>query len=135
VRSLPHPARGVDRAGHRSRPAAVPAEPRSQPPRRTCVCRGWPGPRDAGCVSSPGVEADDTTARRRRPIWREIVYIVGVYLVYSTVRNRFGSAGGEPGHANGISFGHALDIIDLERNLHLFFEARIQDWYLGLPAH
>ena len=33
---------------------------------------------------------------RRRRIWREIVYILAVYFVYSTVRNKFGSAGGEP---------------------------------------
>jgi hypothetical protein len=72
---------------------------------------------------------------RRRPIYREVIYIVAVYLVYSTVRNRFGSAGGAPGHANGIAYGHALDVIDLERNVRLFFEQRLQSWYLGLPEH
>ena len=57
------------------------------------------------------VEAQPEAARKRRPIYREVVYIVAVYLVYSTVRNHFGSAGGAPGHANGIAYGHALDVI------------------------
>ena len=77
----------------------------------------------------------ETQRARRRPIWREVVYIVGVYLVYSAVRNRFGSAGGEPGHANGIAFDHATDIIDIERGVKLYFEQHVQSWYLDLPAH
>jgi hypothetical protein len=28
-----------------------------------------------------------------------------------------------------------LDVIDLERNLHLFFEQHLQSWYLDLPGH
>jgi hypothetical protein len=85
-------------------------------------------------VSLPEAETESTRARRR-PVWREIVYIVGVYLVYSTVRNKFGSAGGAPGHANGIAYNHALDVIDLERHLGAFFEQAAQSWYLELPAH
>jgi hypothetical protein len=54
-----------------------------------------------------------------------------VYLVYSIVRNQFGSAGGDPGPA----FGHALDIIDLEKAMHLYVEADVQRWYLDLPGH
>ena len=79
----------------------------------------------------------ETTAEqvRRLPVWREVVYIVGVYLVYSTVRNRFGSAGGAPGHANGIAFGHALDVIRFEKGIGLFVEQTAQSWYLDLPAH
>jgi hypothetical protein len=85
-------------------------------------------------VTDPVVDPDVVTARRR-PVWREVVYIVGVYLAYSTVRNHFGSAGGAPGHANGVAFGHAVDVIDLERGLKLFFEQTLQSWYLDLPAH
>ena len=29
--------------------------------------------------------------------WKELLLAVGVYLVYSIVRNQFGSAGGDPG--------------------------------------
>jgi hypothetical protein len=68
-------------------------------------------------------------------MWRELAYIVAMYLVYSTVRNRFGSAGGQPGHAATVAYGHALDIIRVERDLHLFFEPHLQSWYLGLPGH
>jgi len=78
---------------------------------------------------------DPGTHPRRRPIWREFVYIIGLYLVYTTVRNRFGSAGGEPGHANGIAFDHAVDIINIERGLKLFFEQSAQAWYLDLPGN
>ena len=81
--------------------------------------------------------SDTTSAQvgRRRPIWREIIYIGAVYLVYSAVRNKFGSAGGEPGHANGIAYGHALDVIHFEQRLGLFLEQTAQSWYLDLPAH
>ena len=87
-------------------------------------------------MSDPGPVATSVDApRRTRPIWREVFYIVAVYLVYSTVRNRFGSAGGAPGHANGIAYGHALDVIDFEKWFGLFFEQSLQSWYLSLPAH
>ena len=83
---------------------------------------GGRGPRTHRCVSD--VAAQSEAAGKRRPVYREVIYIAVVYLVYSTVRNHFGSAGGPPGHANGIAYGHALDVIDLERNLRLFFEQR-----------
>lgn len=67
-------------------------------------------------------------------MWREVIYVLAVYLVYSTVRNRFGSAGGPPGNANRVSFGHALDVIAFEQNLGLYVERAVQHWYLGLPA-
>ncbi len=63
--------------------------------------------------------------------WKELALAVAVYLVYSIVRNQFGSAGGDPGPA----FGHAQDIIDLERALHLYVEPGVQQWYLGLPGN
>ena len=71
---------------------------------------------------------DDRTGLRW---WKEVLFGLGVYLVYSVVRNQFGSAGGDPGPA----YGHAIDIIDIERALHLYFEAALQDWYLDLPAN
>jgi hypothetical protein len=70
-------------------------------------------------------------AQRRLRWWVEVLYGAGVYAVYWFVRNRFGSAGGDPGPA----FGHAVDIIRIERDLHLFFEAHVQQWYLDLPGH
>ena len=63
--------------------------------------------------------------------WKELVLAVVVYGVYSVVRNQFGSAGGDPGPA----YGHALDIIDIEKAMHLYVEADVQQWYLDLPGH
>jgi hypothetical protein len=63
--------------------------------------------------------------------WKEALFAVGVYGVYSIVRNQFGSAGGDPGPA----FGHALDVIDIEKAIHLYIEPHLQSWYLDLPAH
>jgi hypothetical protein len=67
--------------------------------------------------------------------WREVVYTVGIYLVYSTVRNQFGSNGGPLGQSNRIAYEHALDIIDIEETLRLYFEQHLQSWYLDLPAN
>jgi hypothetical protein len=66
--------------------------------------------------------------------WREVVYVLVIYVVYSTVRNQFGSAGGPAGQSNGIAYEHALDIIAIERALGLYFEPALQRWYLDLPA-
>jgi hypothetical protein len=63
--------------------------------------------------------------------WKEVAFGIAVYAVYSAVRNRFGSAGGDPGPA----FEHARSVIDLERALHLYIEPGLQRWYLGLPGH
>ncbi len=62
--------------------------------------------------------------------WKEVLFGVAVYVVYSFVRNRFGSAGGDPNPA----YGHAQDIIDIERALHLYIEPHLQRWYLDLPG-
>jgi len=63
--------------------------------------------------------------------WKELLLAATVYLVYSIVRNQFGSAGGDPAPA----FGHARDIIDLEKALHLYVEPGVQQWYLDLPGN
>ena len=62
--------------------------------------------------------------------WKELVFAAAVYVVYSFVRNQFGSAGGDPGPA----FGHAEDLIALEKSLRLYIEPGLQQWYLGLPG-
>jgi hypothetical protein len=66
--------------------------------------------------------------------WREVLYILAIYFVYSTVRNQFGSAGGPAGQSNGIAYEHALQIIRIEDAVGLYFEQQLQEWYLGLPA-
>ena len=65
------------------------------------------------------------THRIRWPV--EAAIIVGYYLVYTFVRNRFGSASVGNEHA----FHNALHIIDIEKALHVFNEATVQSWFLG----
>ena len=64
------------------------------------------------------------TARLRW--WREVVYVLAFYFVYSGIRNKFGSAA-VPRHE---ALHHALDLIRLERWLGIFHEERIQRWFL-----
>jgi hypothetical protein len=66
--------------------------------------------------------------------WREVVYIIVVYTLYSSVRNLFGSGDGGAAIAE-PAFSHAKAIIQVERNIGLYFEDRLQSWYLDLPAH
>lgn len=73
-----------------------------------------------------------TASGRRLRAWRELGYIVAFYVVYSWVRNQFGSAG--EGAAD-IAYQHARDIIAIQDAMHLWFEPELQRWYLDLPAH
>jgi hypothetical protein len=64
--------------------------------------------------------------------WREVVYVLLVYVAYSAVRNQFGSGAGndvdpEP------AYHHAEAIIQLQSNIGLYFEDALQRWYLDLP--
>ena len=82
---------------------------------------------------TPVATGADEPLRHRASLrwWKEVLLAAGVYVVYSIVRNRFGSAGGDPGPA----YGHALDLIRVERALHLYVEPTLQQHYLDLPAH
>jgi hypothetical protein len=64
--------------------------------------------------------------------WREIVYIVLVYLAYSAVRNQFGSGAGSSVDAD-PAFNHAKAVIHVERVMGLYFERALHRWYLDLP--
>jgi hypothetical protein len=59
--------------------------------------------------------------------WREVVYILAFYAVYSAIRNLFGSAGGG-GETH--AFNNAKLIRTIERALGSFHEESIQDWFL-----
>jgi hypothetical protein len=80
-----------------------------------------------------GVASDPAEAPARSQLrwWKEVAFGLAVYVVYSAVRNRFGSAGGDPGPA----YEHALSMIDLEKALHLYVEPHLHRWYLDLPGH
>jgi hypothetical protein len=82
-------------------------------------------------MTEVAAEPADADARAGLRWWKEVAFGVAVYLIYSIVRNRFGSASGDPGPA----FEHARSIIDLQESMHLYFEADLQRWYLDLPGH
>lgn len=65
--------------------------------------------------------------------WREVVYIVVIYLAYSFVRNMFGSGDGGISTA-GPAYRNAVKVMDLQEWFGLHFEADLQQWYLDLPG-
>lgn len=79
-------------------------------------------------------QADPPRTEPRLRWWREALYILVIYRAYSTVRNQFGSAGGDPEQASEIAYEHALEVIRLERALGSYLEPGLQAWYLDLPA-
>lgn len=86
-------------------------------------------------AARPGEHASNAGARERGlRWWREVVYIVLVYVAYSAVRNQFGSGDGGPILAE-PAFNHAKAIIQVERNIGMYFEDALQRWYLDLPGH
>lgn len=89
---------------------------------------------DTGSVGGDGTEPaavrPDRTPRLRW--WRELTYIVLVYVAYSAVRNQFGSGAGRSVDPD-PAFHHAKAVIQVQRNIGLYFENRLQDWYLDLP--
>ena len=82
-------------------------------------------------MTDVAAEPTDADARAGLRWWKEVAFGIAVYVIYSIVRNRFGSASGDPGPA----FEHARSIIDLQESLHLYFESDLQQWYLDLPGH
>ena len=65
-----------------------------------------------------------------RPVWwREVVYVICFYGVYSYVRNTFGSSS-RLGVSAGRAVANATRVVDVERSLGLFFEERLQRWFL-----
>ena len=83
---------------------------------------------------------DSTVSVKRLRWWKEALFVLIFYEIYSVVRNRFGSSGSSiHGHVSTIAvthaYHHAVDIIRMERWLGLFVEPHIQHWYLNLPYH
>ncbi len=86
-------------------------------------------PPDRGAMPD-GTTEDD----RQRPLrwWVEILLTLAFYLVYSAIRNQFGSALGES--VKEESFRNAERIIDLERAMGLYFEEAVHNAFLGWDA-
>ncbi len=72
------------------------------------------------------VTHDEITNVRLR-WWVEIIALLALYVVYSAIRNNFGSATVGADHA----FNNARHIIDIERTLGLYFEENFQDFFLA----
>ena len=75
----------------------------------------------------PGDRPVDDVTQVRLRWWVEVGTLLVMYVVYSGIRNRFGSATVGPEHA----FNNARWIIDVERSLGLFFEPDLQQAFLG----
>lgn len=83
---------------------------------------------------APPTPSDAQVAARRLRWWRELLYIGAFYLLYSFVRNLFGSQGTGDDIDASVAYEHARQVIDVERAMGLYFEADLQRWYLDLPA-
>jgi len=59
--------------------------------------------------------------------WRELLYILAFYSIYTAIRNTQGSASVSVAHA----FRNARSVIGLERTLALFHEQAVQHFFLG----
>ena len=72
-------------------------------------------------------EEAPTEARSRLRWWREVLYVLAFYGVYSFIRNQFGSASVSPERA----FDNAKLVIDIERAIGTYHEESIQQAFLG----
>ncbi|MGK2958271.1 MAG: phosphatase PAP2 family protein [Acidimicrobiales bacterium] len=59
--------------------------------------------------------------------WKEVLYALAFYVIYSFIRNQFGSAAVSEADA----FANAKWVISVERALGLFHEETIQQWFLN----
>ncbi|HMJ75736.1 MAG TPA: phosphatase PAP2 family protein [Iamia sp.] len=82
-------------------------------------------------TDASGPDEPATASGRRLRWWREVAYVIAFYLVYSWVRNQFGSAGED---STRIAYEHARDIIRIQDAIGLWFEPELQRWYLDLPG-
>jgi hypothetical protein len=138
--------RGPDpsgRAPQAPRPESTRQSPSGPPPERAKAENDAPEPEpSAGKQQGRGTTralveptVDEGASRRDWGLrwWRELIYVVLVYAAYSGVRNQFGSGGADVDPEP--AFNHAKAIIQLQRNIRLYFEDTLQRWYLDLPLH
>ena len=83
-----------------------------------------------GVVADTSTPAGNPSAVRRLlglRWWREVLYCLAFYAVYSYIRNEFGSASVGVEHA----FNNAKSVISIERALGLYHEEGIQDLFIN----
>ena len=61
--------------------------------------------------------------------WKEVLFILGFYLIYARIRNQFGSNGLFAANTTAAA-DNALRVINFEKNLGLFFEEKLQSVFL-----
>jgi hypothetical protein len=71
-------------------------------------------------------EPPQDTARSGLRWWKEALLILGFYLVYSWIRNQFGSAAVDPD----VAFRNAEYILDIQGAMALNIEDEIQSWFV-----
>ena len=72
------------------------------------------------------VEPAPAPARARLRWWREVLYIIAFYGVYTLIRNHAVTTG-----SYAQALGHAMQVIRAQRFLGLYHEESIQDLFLG----
>ncbi|MCP4960963.1 MAG: phosphatase PAP2 family protein [Actinomycetia bacterium] len=71
----------------------------------------------------------DDRAPIRRKWWLEVAYVLAFYVVYSTIRNQFGSGGSfSVGSARALD--NALNVIEAEDTIGLYVEQGIQEAFI-----
>lgn len=78
---------------------------------------------------SPTVDAPERVHRLHW--WKEALIVAAFYLVYSWIRNRFGSNQIAADGVSEAAFHNAEDIIRIERALGLFHEESLQEVFLA----
>jgi hypothetical protein len=79
-------------------------------------------------------EAEGRTTREHKLFWwKEALIIAVFYLIYSAVRNQFGSTLVDEGQEPVAAFNNAMRVIRIERAIGLYHEETIQDWFLPAP--
>jgi hypothetical protein len=78
------------------------------------------------------LSAPRTTQHPTLRWWRELLYILAFYGVYTVVRDLQGAAAGDgpTSKATGTAFAHARSVIRVERDLHVFHEQRVQHLFI-----
>ena len=85
-------------------------------------------------VTSTQEDAPPGAPASRLRWWRELLLILAFYVVYSFVRNLFGSQGTGDDIDASVAFEHARQMIAVEKAVGLYFEDDLQRWYLDLPS-
>lgn len=79
----------------------------------------------AAAGTASDTQAEAATNRRGR-WWVEVLIVLAFYGVYSAIRNLFGSAAVSPEQA----YNNAVEIIDAEKSIGLYFEETVQGWFI-----